>query len=105
MALPLAGPAGGDISAAERRKLVFDLWDDCLEEGGGSDYGVMARATIVAIVREVFPEGSPLAYGSAELLAMNERRSSRQLFAPYRAELPKRSRRPDAGAEPPSGLP
>jgi hypothetical protein len=88
-----------DISAAERRKLVFDIWDECLEESGSSDYGAMARATIVAIIREVFPEGSTLAYGPAELVAMNERRSSRQAFNPYRPELPSRPRHPDAGAE------
>jgi hypothetical protein len=94
-----------DISPTERRKLIFETWDDCLEDADDSDYGAMARATIVAIVREVFPKDSPLAYGSAELVAMNERRSSRQPFKPYEAEPPKRLHHPDAGAHPPCGLP
>jgi hypothetical protein len=88
-----------DLSAVERRRLVFEIWDECLEESDErSDYGVMARATIVTIVREVFPEGSDLAYRPGELVTLNGRRSSRQPFAPYQ-QVPARSvRHPDAGA-------
>jgi hypothetical protein len=94
------------LSATERRALIFDIWDECSEEGGGGqDYGAMARATILAVVREVFPAGTDRAYQPAELLALNQRRSSRQEFAPYNSLIPplvppeqRRGRHPDAGA-------
>jgi len=55
-----------DLSAIERRRLVFEIWDECLEESdAGSHYGVMARATILSLVREVFPEASVLKLGWA----------------------------------------
>jgi hypothetical protein len=91
-----------DLSLAERRELVFDIWDECTEESAsGTDYGAMARATILAIAREAFPAGGERAYQPAELLALNKRRSSRQRFAPYDPISPsslKRDRHPDAGA-------
>jgi hypothetical protein len=100
-----------DLSAIERRRLVFEIWDECLEESdAGSHYGVMARATILSLVREVFPEGSQLAYHPTELLALNESRSSRQPFTPYQRSAVKRSR-PDVRvpsrvpSEEPCGLP
>lgn len=88
-----------DLSATERRRLIFEIWDECLEESDArSDYGVMARATILALVREVFPEGSELAYRPAELVALNGRRSSRQPFLPYQPSGATPPRHPDAGA-------
>ncbi len=90
--------ARADLSAAERRELVFAIWDECMEESESTtDYGAMARATILSIIREAFPKGSELAYRPGELLAMNKRRSSRQAFAPY-DPMPVRARHPDAGA-------
>jgi hypothetical protein len=92
--------ARADLSAAERRALVFDIWDECTEETeSGPDYGAMARATIVAVVRDVFPAGTDRAYQPAELLALNQRRSSRQRFSPYDLiQQVERGRHPDAGA-------
>jgi hypothetical protein len=89
-----------DLSPPQRRELVFDIWDECTEESPDSttDYGAMARATILSIVREAFPAGSDVAYQSAQLLALNQRRSSRQPFAPYDSNLIRRAHRPDAGA-------
>jgi hypothetical protein len=91
-----------DLSLAERREFVFDIWDECTEESeSGTDYGAMARATILAIAREAFPAGAERAYQPAELLALNQRRSSRQRYAPYDPISPsslKRDRHPDAGA-------
>jgi len=66
-----------------------------------TDYGAMARATILAIVREAFPAGSDRAYQASELLALNQRRSSRRRFAPYdsiAATQAGRGRHSDAGA-------
>jgi hypothetical protein len=88
-----------DLSAAERRGLVFDLWDECAEESDATTVnGAMARATLLAIAREAFPAGSDLAYPPAELLALNQRRSSRQPFAPYDPPPMKRTHHPDAAA-------
>jgi hypothetical protein len=88
-----------DLSAAKRRELVFAIWDECSEESDATtDYGAMARATILAIVREAFPAGSDRAYQPSELLALNERRSSRQRFAPYDPSPLPRARHPDGGA-------
>ncbi len=90
-----------DLAATERRSLVFDIWDECTEEtDAATDYGAMARATILAVVREVFPAGTDRAYQPAELLALNQRRSSRRHFAPYdsiAAAQAGRGRHPDAG--------
>jgi hypothetical protein len=88
-----------DLSAAQRRELIFAIWDECSEESDlTTDYGAMARATILSIIREAFPMGSDKAYQPAELLALNERRSSRQRFAPYDPSPMTRARHPDGGA-------
>lgn len=88
-----------DLSAAQRRELIFAIWDECSEESdSATDYGAMARVTILSIVREAFPARSEVAYGPAELLALNQRRASRQPFAPYDPAPSKRGRHPDAGA-------
>jgi hypothetical protein len=77
-----------DWSPEKRRRTLFEFWDDC---DGDSDYAAMARATITAIIRQSFPEDTPLAYQPQELLALNKQRASRQEFAPY---LVQESRRP-----------
>jgi hypothetical protein len=88
-----------DLSAAQRRELVFAIWDECSEESDSTtDYGAMARATILSILREAFPAGTDKAYQPAELLAFNERRSSRQRFAPYDPSPMTRAGHPDGGA-------
>lgn len=93
----IAGRA--DLSVSQRRELIFEIWDECLEDADSpTDYGSMARATISAIVREVFPDGSDLGYRPAELLALNSRRTSRASFAPYAGEQSRRFHRADAGA-------
>jgi len=74
-----------DLPLPERRQIVFELWDECLEGPGDPslDYGGMARAIVLSVIRDVFPAGSELAYQPAELLALNRRRSSHEPFAPY----------------------
>ena len=74
-----------DLSLLERRRLVFDLWDECSEGPGDSpvDYGSEARALILSAIRATFPEGGALAYQPGELVALNRRRSSGERFAPY----------------------
>ncbi|MCC7384502.1 MAG: hypothetical protein IT384_21825 [Deltaproteobacteria bacterium] len=75
-----------DLPAAERRRLLFDLWDECGETEPGdatAQAAAMARTTILAFVRRQLPPGSADAYRPEELLALNERRVSRERFAPY----------------------
>lgn len=70
---------------AERRALVFEMWDECIE-GGDDERGRLAeaaRATIAAFIRRAFPAGGPDAYSAAELAALNGRRHSTLRFDPY----------------------
>jgi len=91
--------ARADLSMGERRELVFSIWDECTEESGTTtDFGATARATILSIAREAFPEGTSEAYRPSELLALNGRRSSGERFTPYAAMPQRRSRQPDGGA-------
>jgi hypothetical protein len=76
------------LSQAQRRELVFEMWDEC---GDGApdgdkaepDLGAAARATILAFIRRAFPAVGPQAYATSELAALNRRRSSRLPFDPY----------------------
>jgi len=74
-----------DLTPPARRQLVFEIWDECAEGAGDrtADYGAMARATIFSVIREAFPAGTDLGYQPAELVALNQRRSSHEKFAPY----------------------
>lgn len=83
-----------DWTPERRRRAIFDIWDEC--DDNASDYAALARATITAIIRQSFPQGSPLAYPSQELLALNSQRASRLEFAPY---LVSETRRPSARSE------
>jgi hypothetical protein len=85
------------MSGAQRREILFEMWDECLDGAadGQPDLGAAARATIVAFIRRAMPAGSGAAYTPAELTALNLRRVSRALFDPYGTLT-----RPDAGAAP-----
>lgn len=71
-----------------RRRVLFELWDECAERGseeliaGGRD----ARAIIEGFIRQAIPAGSPCAYTADELSALNAERQSEAVFAPYGAE-------------------
>lgn len=73
----------GDPS--DKRRLLFELWDECLEQGEPEEIEAagQARAAIVAFVRDRLPSGSAHAYGADELAELNRGRTSRQPFAPY----------------------
>jgi hypothetical protein len=75
----------GELAPAERRALIFDLWDDCVEEArdGAAATVAAARASIEAFVRRVLPAGSRDAFTPAELAQLNARRTARAPFAPY----------------------
>jgi hypothetical protein len=67
------------LSASARRRLLFDLWDECEEEG----VGLTARTTIAAFIRRRLPAQSTDAYPREELEALNAERHSIMRFAPY----------------------
>lgn len=76
-------------SAPERRRLLFELWDDAVEpddpELGVA--GARARAVIARYVRGHLPAGSADGFTVAELAQFNARRpKGRPQFTPY--ELP-----------------
>lgn len=85
------------IGARARRRLLFELWGDCLEEsedGGAAQsamdrkraqVGMRARGLIVEFVTRELPRPSPSAYPPAELRSLNARRVSRARFEPYAA--------------------
>lgn len=70
---------------AERRRILFQLWDDCAEAGRDDVVraAAQARATIVEFVRELLPRGSADAYTDAELEELNASRGSSARFEPY----------------------
>lgn len=87
-------------SLTERKRLLFELWDGCDEPTGelegfvGADTSALdetrrelasaARRKIIRFIGEVAPAASPEAYTEAELAALNRRRVSEQMFAPYK---------------------
>jgi hypothetical protein len=83
------------LTAARRREIVFEWWDECVDDtaDGQPNLGAAARATILVFIRRVFPPEGPDAYTPAELAALNGRRISRGAFDPYGT-----GRTPDAGA-------
>lgn len=66
-------------SAADKRAAVFSTWDTCAQD----EIGRRGQEAIEALIREWMPQGSPLAYGEAELAALNAQRASPRPFAPY----------------------
>jgi hypothetical protein len=75
------------LSSELKRQILFALWDEVAE--GGNEYlregGKRARATIERFIRSNLPVGHPAAYSQRELRRLNDIRSSRAAFAPYRA--------------------
>lgn len=72
-------------SPAQRRRVLFELWDECAEQGPDDivSAGKAARITIVAFIRKHLPAGSAHAYTEAEIRALDRARRSRQRFTPY----------------------
>jgi hypothetical protein len=71
--------------AAEKRALLFEMWDECAESGPADvvDSARAVRAAIVAFIRRRLPPGSPDAFTAAELRALDRRRTSAEHFDPY----------------------
>lgn len=70
---------------AERRRLLFALWDDCVEDGDAERVktGAMIRETIYAFIQTNLPRGSADAFTPDELAVLNRRRLSTARFSPY----------------------
>jgi hypothetical protein len=73
-----------ELAPAERRRLLFALWDELLEGAGAeADAATRARAEIRRFVHDRLPAGSPHAYPPEELRRLNAGRRSRVAFEPY----------------------
>ncbi len=71
--------------AAARKTALFDLWDE-VDEAGDEEVvaaGTAARATVIGFLRARFPSSSATAYTASEIAALNGKRKSRAVFAPY----------------------
>lgn len=68
-----------------RRRLLFQLWDECAEQGHDEVVaaGARVRAIILAFIRTRLPAGSRDAYTVDELETLNATRTSRATFSPY----------------------
>lgn len=73
------------LSPAQRRRALFELWDECAESGDDAlvEAATSARTAVIGFIRGHLPAGSADAYSEAELAALNRGRQSRQPFAPY----------------------
>jgi hypothetical protein len=71
----------GRRPVAERRRLLYALWEECDAERPA---GRAARARIVAFVRERLPAGSQDAFPPTELDGLNRGRREDDRFEPYR---------------------
>ena len=73
------------FSLAQRRHVLFLLWDEMAEpddhERGWA--GARARSLITAFIRKRLPPGTPGAYSAAEVAAFNGTRAGGPQFAPY----------------------
>jgi hypothetical protein len=72
-------------TAAERRELLFLLWDECAEADDAwlGAAGAQARGIIERFVRAQLPRGSPDGYADAELERLNRRRPRGPRYRPY----------------------
>ncbi|HET6584347.1 MAG TPA: hypothetical protein VFG69_12885, partial [Nannocystaceae bacterium] len=89
---------------AERRRIVFQQWDDCAEplpkipvltDAAADEIAKLraeaaadARATIEAFVRRHARPGTSRAYAPGELEALNARRRTAVRFDPYAESRP-----------------
>jgi hypothetical protein len=73
------------LPLADKKQALFELWDDCAETGDAAvvDAAARARSAIVGFIRAHLPAGSPDAFTSDELAALDAHRGSRAHFAPY----------------------
>lgn len=70
---------------AQRRQLLFELWDEAAEDGNEliRDGGIKARVIISHFIAMRLPTGSKHAFTDSELERMNSERSAGAEFSPY----------------------
>jgi len=70
---------------AARKEALFELWDECLEDGdpGAAAAGAAARRLVIGFIRGHLPAGSPDAFTPAELARLARRKQSKAAFDPY----------------------
>jgi hypothetical protein len=76
-----------DLGSKKKRRLLFALWDECLEPGHSPlrRRAQQARRRILRFIQKHLPRGSPQGYTASELKALNrERPEGRPAFRPYR---------------------
>lgn len=73
-----------------KRRVLFELWDECAESGNKlmRDGGAKARSLIERFVALYLPPGSRDGFTVAELQWLNARRTSTAVFAPYGDKSP-----------------
>jgi hypothetical protein len=75
------------LEPAARKQGLFELWDDCADEGPRDDElvagGAAAREHVLGFIRSRLPAGSPDAFTPVEIERFNKHRKSRAAFAPY----------------------
>jgi hypothetical protein len=73
------------LSLAERRGVIFQLWDECAEEGTPevTRTAQQIRELILGYINRHLPPQSVFAYSGPDLEALNRQRKSSQVFAPY----------------------
>jgi hypothetical protein len=71
--------------ASARKRGLFELWDDCAEEGPTELVagGAAARAHVVGFIRSRLPAASSDAFTPVEIERFNKLRKSKAAFAPY----------------------
>ena len=70
---------------AERREALFELWDECAETGPDAlvAAGRDARTLVIGVIRARIPFGSADAFSADEIAALNRKKQSKAVFAPY----------------------
>lgn len=74
-----------DLSYAAKKQVLFELWNECLENDGSekAKRTQRARSAIIRFIRKHLPKGSPHAYTAQELKRMARLRAGRAPFNPY----------------------
>ena len=68
----------------ERKVVLFELWDECVEgEGVQAEAGARARMMVIGWIRAHIPAGTHGAYTPQDLAALDAHRTSHAHFAPY----------------------
>ncbi|CAN5727928.1 hypothetical protein BH11MYX2_BH11MYX2_07300 [soil metagenome] len=71
--------------AAERKRALFEMWDECVETGSEEMIGasMQARHLVIGFIRGRLPAGSAGAFTRSELAAFNREKQSTATFSPY----------------------